>query len=282
LDAIDFDWEYPGKPGIGCNIVSPNDSANFLLFLQELRTDPVGKAIKITAAVGITPFADSTGSPMTDVSGFAQVIDHIAIMNYDVWGSWSTGVGPNAPLNDTCATSPQGSAVSAVAAWTAAKFPALQIVLGVAAYAHSFHVTQAAALSSSGQLNAYPAFDKSLQPHGDSQDGNAGVDQCGNAVPIGGIFNFWGLVAAELLNSNGTAASGIDYRFDNCSQTPYAYNTTSQVMVSYDDATSFAAKGKYINDANLLGFSMWHILGDYQNILVDAISNAMGIDVSDC
>jgi chitinase len=48
-------------------------------------------------------------------------------MNYDIWGSWSTGIGPNAPLDDSCAPTQAGSAKSAVAAWTGAKFPANQV-----------------------------------------------------------------------------------------------------------------------------------------------------------
>lgn len=47
-------------------------------------------------------------------------------MNYDVWGSWDTGVGPNAPLEDSCAPIQAGSADSAVKAWKAAGFPASQ------------------------------------------------------------------------------------------------------------------------------------------------------------
>lgn len=82
---------------------------------------------------------------MTDVSAFADVFDHvgmytsrtkperglilgIAMMVYDVWGSWSTGgVGPNAPLDDSCAPTKAGSAESAVDAWTAAGFPANKV-----------------------------------------------------------------------------------------------------------------------------------------------------------
>ncbi|KAG1744097.1 uncharacterized protein EDB91DRAFT_210501 [Suillus paluster] len=62
-------------------------------------------------------------------------------MNYDIWGSWFPTVGPNALLNDTCASSAnqQGSAVSAVKAWTDAGMPANEIVLGVASYGHSSH-----------------------------------------------------------------------------------------------------------------------------------------------
>lgn len=45
-------------------------------------------------------------------------------------------------------------------------------------------------------------------------------------------------------------------------------------MVSYDDAQSFAAKGKFIVDNNLLGFSMWDVAGDSNDLLVDAILTA--------
>lgn len=41
-------------------------------------------------------------------------------------------------------------------------------MLGVASYGHSFHVATTAALDASGNLTAYPAFDKTMQPLGDS------------------------------------------------------------------------------------------------------------------
>ncbi|RPD56909.1 glycoside hydrolase [Lentinus tigrinus ALCF2SS1-7] len=284
LDGLDFDWEYPNKQGMGCNVIAADDSQNFLSFLQALRTK-AGQNFTISAAAGITPFAGTDGTPMTDVSAFADALDYVAIMNYDVWGSWSNTVGPNAPLNDTCASDQEGSAVSAVKAWTDAGFPANQLVLGVASYGHSFKVSQSAAISDSS-LAAYPAFDKSSQPLGDSWDevAPAGVDQCGNPTSGGpsGIFDFWGLVEGNFLTSNGTAADGIDYRFDECSQTPYVYNPDTQVMVSYDDTRSFAAKGQFINDAGLLGFAMWEAAGDYNDMLLDAISEAIGIEEVGC
>ena len=87
----------------------------------------------------------------------------------------STAVGPNAPLNDTCAPAAdqQGSAVSAVAAWTAAGMPAHKIVLGVASYGHSFTVDAEDAIdcsddSDDGVLALYPPFVASKQPVGDA------------------------------------------------------------------------------------------------------------------
>ncbi|KAI0360379.1 glycoside hydrolase [Trametes cingulata] len=288
LDGLDFDWEYPNKQGMGCNLLAADDAANFLAFLQALRADPAGANLTLSAAAGITPFNGPDGTPLADVSGFAKVLDYLAIMNYDVWGAWSSAVGPNAPLNDTCAApaDQQGSAVSAVKAWTDAGFPANQLVLGVASYGHSFKVAKDAAVSSGSTLAPYPAFDAAQQPLGDSWDAvaPAGVDQCGNPSAGGpsGIFDFWGLVEGGFLTANGTAAAGIDYRFDACSQTPYVYNPQTEVMVSYDDAQSFAAKGRFINEAGLRGFAMWEAAGDSNDILLDAISNAIGIEEVDC
>lgn len=85
------------------------------------------------------------------------------------------------------------------------------------------------------------------------------------------------MVSAGYLTSNGTAAPNMVYRFDDCSKTPYVYNPSTNVEISYDDATSFADKGSFINEKGLLGFAMWHVVGDYKDILVDSISDAMGI-----
>ncbi|EDR01922.1 glycoside hydrolase family 18 protein [Laccaria bicolor S238N-H82] len=277
LDGIDFDWEYPNHQGIGCNLISSSDSANFLSFLQELRQDPMGSTLILSSAVGLTPYAGSDGTPMADVSAFAEYLDWIAIMAYDVWGSWSTAVGPNAPLGDSCAPSQAGSAESAVNAWTAAKFPANKIALGVAAYGHSFSVANSAAVVNN-QLAAYPAFSKAAQPAGEGETSTTSTtDQCGTTSGPTGVFNFEGMVSAGYLTSNGTAAPNMVYRFDDCSKTPYVYNPSTNVEISYDDATSFADKGSFINEKGLLGFAMWHVVGDYKDILVDSISDAMGI-----
>ncbi|OJT02630.1 Chitinase A1 [Trametes pubescens] len=310
LDGIDFEyiganttrsWEYPGsKSGLECNSVASDDTANFLTFLQELRADPVGKNLVLSAATSITPWVDANATPSKDISGFAKVLDWVAIMNYDIWGSWSTGVGPNAPLNDTCAApaQQQGSAVSAVKAWSDAGMPMNQIVLGVAAYGHSFHVDKATALTAN-TLNVYPAFVATQQPAGDKWDGPAGSDDgCGVlTTQPGGIMDFWGLIDAKFLNANGTAAPGINYRFDDCSQTvrrpasaiiqagvltmtshcqPFVYNEATQVMVSFDDAHSFASKGDFIKSQNLRGFSMWEAGGDSADILLNSIRTAVG------
>ena len=206
--------------------MNKDDTANFLSFLRELRQDPLGCSLILSASTPILPFAGSDGNPHSDVSGFAKVLDFIEIMNYDIWGPWSPTVGPNAPLNDTCvATQNQaGSAVSAVQKWHAAGIPLGQIVLGVASYGHSFLVDKTDAfgpgssnlIGPTSLIRPYPKFNASAHPKGDSWDSDTGVDVCGNTMSPGGIINFWGLIQLGYLSLNGTLKQG---RYDNCSQT---------------------------------------------------------------
>jgi len=85
LDGIDLDWEYPGHQGAEGNLVDPHDTANFLLFLQYLRT-VLPPCARISAAAQTLPFVDAQEQPLQDVSDFADSLDWVLIMNYDVWG----------------------------------------------------------------------------------------------------------------------------------------------------------------------------------------------------
>ncbi|THV08265.1 glycoside hydrolase family 18 protein [Dendrothele bispora CBS 962.96] len=283
LDAVDFDWEYPNRQGLGCNTINDNDTANFLEFLKELRLDPVGSQLMLSAAVSITPFSGPDGNPSSDVSEFAKYLNYITLMNYDIWGSWSSAVGPNAPLNDTCAApaNQQGSAVFAVKRWNDAGFPLDQIVLAVATYGHSFSVKKSDAFvnGSSTELAAYPPFNASAFPLGDSWDTSAGtVDFCGVAQNNGGNWDFWAVVEAGLYDQNGKPAQGVPYRFDDCSKTPYVYLEDREIMISFDDPESWAAKGEFISDMGLAGFAIWEAGGDYNDLMLDAIRGTAGFE----
>jgi chitinase len=218
-----FSWEYPGIQGIGCNDVNPDDTTNFLSFLQEMRQHPLGQNLILSAATADVPFIGPDGEPSADVSQFSKVLDYIGIMNYDIWGPWTPTVGPNAPLNDSCAipSDQLGSAVSGVKTWNDAGIPLNQIVLSVPAYGHSFRVYTANAFEDAAHttLALYPPFDAANQPAGDKWDDTAGVDVCGNTTGVGGLWDFWGMIQAGYLNADGTVASGMAYRFDQCSQT---------------------------------------------------------------
>ncbi|KAG1868473.1 glycoside hydrolase family 18 protein [Suillus subluteus] len=275
FQGVEFDWEYPGSTnGLSCNTQSSQDTANLLSTLQELKTALPN--VSFSAATPVNPWNDATGTPSTDLSSFAQVLDYIEIMNYDVYGdTFSKVVGPNSPLDDSCApTADQtGSATSAVKLWTAAGFSAKQIILGVPSYGHGYSISQSAAVQNN-VLASYPGFNTNNPVTGDSWDA-AGPDACGVSQPASGDFNFWGLIDAGFLNQDGSVASGMISSFNNCSQTPYVYNPNTQVMVAYDNAQSFTAKGNFITQSGLAGFALWEMGGDYNNILLNAINGAI-------
>ena len=183
-------FEYPNHQGLGCNTINVNDTTNYIAFMKELRAHPVGQKLVLTSAVSLAPFDDASGSPSTSLPGFAESHDYITIMNYDVWGPWSSSVGTNGPLNDTCSPPPQqqGSAVWSVAKWTQAGIPLNKILLGLPTYGRGYTVKKSDAFvnGSTTELAAYPPFDSSRRPNGDKWDDPAGaVDECGVTNPAG-------------------------------------------------------------------------------------------------
>ncbi|KAL0572495.1 hypothetical protein V5O48_009460 [Marasmius crinis-equi] len=287
LDGLDFVWEFPDRRTLGCNIVDPNDTSNFISFLEELRQHPIGQCLTLTAGVSIAPYNDATGKPSTDLSRLANVLDYIVLLNYNIWGPWFSSVGPNAPLNDTCAApaNQRGSGVRAVAQWHEAGVPYEKILLGLPTYGHSYSVkkTDAFKNGSTTELAEYPAFNHDVHPAGDRWDDPAGfVDPCGVSNPAAGEFsvscrliNFWGLIENGFLNEDGTPE--YPHRFDQCSKGAFVYDPDKEVMVSYDSVESWAAKGKYIASAGLGGFAIWQAGGDYHDLLLDSVHRASGM-----
>ncbi|KAF7305831.1 Chitinase [Mycena chlorophos] len=303
LDLVDFDWEFPGLQGVGCNTVSVNDTENFLLMLQSLRAST---QIDLTAATNVRPFPTTNSSLIPQ---FASVLTWLTPMVYDLSWNWTAGSPqyqralPSAPLDDSCfsstpgangesALTPLGSASSAVQAWVDAGIPRNKIVLGVPAYAHSFDVNQTSAFvsapssstsaspdnaSASPSLVPYPYYNTLNHTPGDAWDGTGGVNECGVYSGPGGTFAFFSLVADKYLQSNGSIAPGVPYRWDECSQSPYLYaadHGPHGVLISYVDPRTFGVRGAFVRANGLAGFSMWEVGGDPDGVLLDAILTA--------
>uniref|UniRef100_L2G3U9 chitinase n=1 Tax=Colletotrichum fructicola (strain Nara gc5) TaxID=1213859 RepID=L2G3U9_COLFN len=171
-----------------------------------------------------------------------------------------------------------GGAKEGVEKWINAGIPANKLVLAVGAYGHGFSVNTTSAFSGSNTLNAYPVQNSTNRFQGSSWDDDPRVDECGNASPPSGTYTFWSLITeAKFLDEAGKPLQGIATGFDNCSMTPFMYNETAQVWVSYDNTESLTAKGKYLTGAGMAGFAMWEAGGDYKNILIDSIRSAVGL-----
>ncbi|KAI5125035.1 hypothetical protein M0805_007459 [Coniferiporia weirii] len=309
LDGIDIDWEYPGQQGAGNNKVSPQDSANFLATLQLLRAR-LPKNARITAAVQDTPFVDPSGNPMRDVSAFAAVLDWVNIMNYDVFTASATP-GPNAPLSNGChdSSQPNENAAAAIAAWSAAKFPAGRLMLGVPAYGY-INPSKATTIAHKRALAPMPRrpllrrqsvmanLSISGVDSGSDQDPDSDSDSLPDVDPDalglvklistdGGQIQFNQIVAQGALrpalvsgSSSRTflAVGGFTRFWDTCSTTPFMTSPYEDQVVTYDDPQSLTAKAAYAKQAHILGTAMWDLSGDTaQWDLTDALRRGLGM-----
>ncbi|RDB17715.1 Chitinase A1 [Hypsizygus marmoreus] len=277
LDGIDIDWEYPNSTGAG-NPHSSADAANFLSLLKLLRTS-LGWSKVISAAVPHMPWLGANGSPLTNVSAYAAQMTYVNIMNYDVNGA-SSKPGPNAPLGNLCGTSkqPQANAKAALAQWTKAGFPASKLLLGLPLYGY---VSKSTATKLSGSLMPDPSVSPSPHPR------NGPPRTLEPDAAAGDLSGMWGQQIAfnQLLqggalvkNADGTykGANGYQMGWDNCSDTPFLYNTARSTVVSYDDTWSIASKTQFAKKASMAGCFTWSLDQDDGLALHNVIRSNLG------
>ncbi|KAJ2159827.1 hypothetical protein GGF46_002718, partial [Coemansia sp. RSA 552] len=274
LDGIDIDWEYPGKEGAKCNTFdAAADSENFLKFLQALRTAidaeyPGEQAKIITAAVGVEPWY-SNGQPMTDLSEYAEVVDFVHLMAYDIMGGFSETTGPNAPL----LPDPNGSAISfstAIDAWTGAKWPPEKMTAGLAFYGHSMTITGGSAEAPESQYQPK----ESTLPQGDQDDATY-AEPCDGTDGYSGQWQWKNLRAQEVLTSPAEAAEPWIRTFDETTMTPWLYNGETKMYISYDDPESIQAKLDCAKEKGIAGVMVWAMSND-NGELIDVLTQWQG------
>ncbi|GAA94301.1 glycoside hydrolase family 18 protein [Mixia osmundae IAM 14324] len=251
FSGVDIDWEYPGQQGNSGNVISPNDTANFALFLTTLRSVLGAKPI-ISLAVSVGGLRDANGNALTTYSSFLSSVDYLMLMNYDVWGPYGQGVsGPNAPLYACSAqTGNPFSAYQAVRYFTKAGWPASRLILGVPSYSHAFSTSGTSLTSTKcGTTTSYLY-----------QSGPVSNTAAANALDES---TFAALISGGYLNSAGTAgANGYTRVLDTNSSTPFLFNSKAEILISYDDAQSMGLKGTFAKQNGLAGLSMFELSGD--------------------
>ncbi|KAJ1986126.1 hypothetical protein EDC05_006411 [Coemansia umbellata] len=251
LDGVDMDWITNE-----CNKADiQNDASNLLVFLQELRQKLDSGSVQykptVSLGVGIKPFVGPNG-PLEDVSEYANLVDYIAILAYDMNSSQSNTTGPNAPLNYELGRGVQYSLISAIDSWTKAKFPADKILAGIAFYGRS--LTTETDMSAEA-WNLYQPHEEAV-PRGDDDDG-LWADKCSNKPPsYSGIWSYNNLRRQHVLNSPEAAESPWRRYWDSISLTPWVFNPVSKTFISYDDQASIRAK--------LLGLEFFTDTSSYQ------------------
>ncbi|CAG8689499.1 26807_t:CDS:2, partial [Gigaspora margarita] len=269
LDGVDIDWEYPGRQGMICNAVNQKDDANnFLTLLTELRA-ALGNDKLLTLAVSTSPFNGPNGT-ISDVSPFAKLVDWVNIMAYDVsvsdgnTESWVQLTGPNAPFDIPDSTTNRASFKSSISNWMNAGMPSSKIVMGVEFMGRA--QTALEPMSTSQYVKRDPVV-----PEGDQSD-QMSTDSCPGAnSSYSGIWTWGNLRQQGLLSCTLEGSSSWKRNFDNITQTPWLYNSDTNIYISYDDPKSLYVKATYTKQQGLRGMAVWEISDDNGQELLNTI-----------
>ncbi|GAB4024028.1 glycoside hydrolase family 18 protein [Spirosoma koreense] len=249
LDGVDIDWEYPDQVGAG-NIFRPEDKTNYTLFLKALRDrlDVQGKADNrtgknhylLTAATG----GDTAFVNHTELGNAQKYLDYVNIMTYDLYHGNDKQTGHHSPLyqSDKEPHARTGS-VTAVEGHIKAGVPASKIVLGVPFYGRGWT---------------------------DAPDQNNGLYQ---PAPGKHYFISYDELIAKYINKNGFTRY-----WDDTAKSPYLWNPTTHMFISYADPESLKNRADYVRSKHLAGVMFWEYIYDLQqkSALLNALVQDLG------
>lgn len=190
-------------------------------------------------------------------------------MTYDINGAWNPKTGVNSPLD---APNGNDSFNSAIDFWISSGVPASKLTGGLPFYGRSTTANEDMTKSDSlyqDQLSGSP-------PKGDSDDAEYQDPNCSkNPGGLSGIWKFGNLISQGVLDTPTTAKAPWIRNWDDESSTPWLFNPSTKVFISYDDPLSIAAKVKSAQSKGLAGVMVWSIDQDSESgDLLKAISQS--------
>ena len=177
--------------------------------------------------------AGEQGIGNLEVDSLAKIVDFLNVMTYDYYAGGSV-TGFNAPLysaaNDP---SPKRNVDSTVALYLRAGLPADKLVVGVPYYARVY--------AGVPRVN-----DGLFQTAG----GTAPREWTGTNTDV------------SHLTRAGLESAGFTVRTEPKAQAPYAFNPTTGLWITFDDAESLARKAAYVRARGLRGIMIWEAGSD--------------------
>lgn len=243
LDGIDLDWEYPNHPGAG-NIYRPEDVHNFTLMLRCVRehldslSAEQGRKEKylLTIATG----ASELYAANTELGELQQYLDFINIMTYDFHHGASYQAGHHSNLFLSALDAPDGDATDrAVEIHIRDGVPASKLNIGVPFYGRVWD----------------------------------GVEPVSQGLYRDARTTGAGMSYSDVLKS--LADPSFTRYYDSSASSPFLWNESDSVFISYDDEVSLAAKMKYVREKGLGGVMFWEYTEDIDGMLLTSITKGL-------
>ncbi len=249
FDGVDIDWEYPG----------PEDRRNFTLLLAELRRQldsleiAEGREYLLTIAAPAGPGRIAN----IEVDSIGAYLDWANIMSYDYHGPWG-GSGDsltnfNAALYPSAAN-PLGEPFrsyfnqsATVDTLLALGLPRDQIVLGLPFYGRGYASVEGGISGLYSEYAGPPSF----------------------GTWENGVFDF------DDLHASYIGIAGYERFWSEDAFVPWLYNSSTGIMISYDDTMSIGEKARYIMAENLAGAMFWEFTCDEDEMLLDKLNDVL-------
>ena len=230
VDGIDLDWEHPGHNGAanGVQLGSPDDGANYLALLRELRSaldalgEQTGRRYRLSIAVNVTlPVLQRLDWP-----AMAPLLDRIFMMSYDYHGGWNPRTGHHAALR-AGAPAQDDSLEESVRNLREAGVPAAKLMAGAAFYARAW---QGVAQPEAGA----PAQSAATKLHPEGSPGWRELQRC--CLP---------------------PASGFQRRHDRARAADFLWHPGRRLWVSYESPATLRGKTQWARAQGLGGVFAW-------------------------
>lgn len=276
LDGLDIDWEFPGNVRAPDKIDNQNDEGtpfevaeskeNFTLLMKQLREDldvagaDDSRYYQLTAAIG----SSSKLINQTEPDKYAQYLDFINIMSYDMHGAWENRTNHQSPIFENPNLPKDGINVkNAADLLKQYGVPASKIVIGSPFYSRGWKNVDCSGIMTKNKDNTdLPGL------YCKSSGGAKGRWDGGRAAGV----NSWYDVVNKMLNKDGF----VTYR-DQYSKVPYIYSTSKKEFYTYEDEISAQARVKFVNDNNYGGIIIWELSADTRTELGDPDKSLLNV-----
>lgn len=251
FDGVNIVWEYPGSNNAKPHMGSPEDGTVYVLLMKELRemlnelTTETGKKYELTSAIS----AAWNKIKVVDYGEAQKYMDHIFLMSYDFKGAWSNVTlgyqgslyAPSWNPNELYTTD------YGVKCLLAQGVNPEKIVVGIS-------------MRGQGWTGVYNYTDNN--------------PFTGNAKgPVNGTWQDGAVDYKDIVKR--TAQGQWEYHYDQVAEAPYIFRKATGDLITYEDANSTIAKGKYVRDNGLGGLFAWELDSDNGDLL-NAMNYGLG------